>query len=122
MGGGIDQSVSPGMGGFLAFFLLACALWLLMRNMLKHMRNLNYREELEEKQARLARGEGDPAPGGTGEGADPAGAAGDSGAAGDAVAAPEGDEPGTARGADDGDDVQTRPSSLSAGYPREPRV
>ncbi|MDO5711475.1 MAG: hypothetical protein Q4P32_07030, partial [Micrococcales bacterium] len=50
--GNIDQSVSPGIGGFLAFFLLACALWLLMRNMLKHMRTLTYREELRERATR----------------------------------------------------------------------
>lgn len=53
----VDQSVSPGIGGFLAFFLLACALWLLMRNMLTHMRRVDFREEEEER--RRAREEGE---------------------------------------------------------------
>lgn len=103
MGGGIDQSVSPGMGGFLAFFLLACALWLLMRNMLKHMRGLSYREEREEKQERLVGGEGAASRTGDGEGVD---------------------EPATSGplGSQASDEVQTRPSSLSAGYPREPQA
>ena len=38
--GGANQAVSGGIGGFLAFFLLACALWLLMRNMNKRLRNI----------------------------------------------------------------------------------
>lgn len=50
--GGANQTVSGGIGGFLAFFLLACALWLLLRNMNGHLRNLRYREEAEE--SRLA--------------------------------------------------------------------
>lgn len=50
---GANQSISAGIGGFLAFFLLACALWLLMRNMNGRLRNLRYNEEAEE--ARLAR-------------------------------------------------------------------
>lgn len=97
MGGGIDQSVSPGMGGFLAFFLLACALWLLMRNMLKHMRAATYREDREEE--RLAR----------------------EAAAAQAAGSPSLDQGGAAR-EEVADDVQTRPSSLSAGYPREPQT
>lgn len=36
--GAVDQSISAGLGGFLTLFLLACALWLLGRSMLKHMR------------------------------------------------------------------------------------
>lgn len=47
--GGIDQSVSPGIGGFLAFFLLAIALWLLMRNMNSRLRNVRYLEEAEDE-------------------------------------------------------------------------
>lgn len=50
---GVNQSISAGIGGFLAFFLLASALWLLMRNMNTRLRNLKYNEEAEE--ARLAR-------------------------------------------------------------------
>lgn len=40
-----STAVSPGLGGFLAFFLLAIALWLLMRNMNARMRRMSYRAE-----------------------------------------------------------------------------
>ncbi|MDQ1537817.1 MAG: hypothetical protein QOE58_2210 [Actinomycetota bacterium] len=40
-------TVTAGLGGFLAFFLLAVALWLLMRNMNTRLRRMAYREELE---------------------------------------------------------------------------
>ena len=57
-----STSVSPGLGGFLAFFLLAIALWLLMRNMNKRVRRMTYREEQEAArraaEAASARGEG----------------------------------------------------------------
>jgi hypothetical protein len=58
-----STSVSPGLGGFLAFFLLAIALWLLMRNMNKRVRRMTYREEQEQAarraaEAASARGEG----------------------------------------------------------------
>ncbi|WP_116114594.1 hypothetical protein [Austwickia chelonae] len=43
---GANQAVSGGIGGFLAFFLLACALWLLMMNMNKRLQNVKYDEEL----------------------------------------------------------------------------
>lgn len=49
---GANQSISAGLGGFLAFFLLAIALWLLMRNMNARLRNVRFAEEAEE--ARLA--------------------------------------------------------------------
>jgi hypothetical protein len=39
--------VTAGLGGFLAFFLLAVALYLLMRNMNTRLRRLAYREEQE---------------------------------------------------------------------------
>ncbi len=42
-----NQAVSGGLGGFLAFFVLALALWLLVRNMNGRIRNMNYREEHE---------------------------------------------------------------------------
>ena len=45
--GNYNQSISAGLGGFLAAFLLGCALWLLMRNMNKHLRNVAYQEERE---------------------------------------------------------------------------
>jgi hypothetical protein len=37
--------VTAGLGGFLAFFLLALALYLLMRNMNARLRRMAYREE-----------------------------------------------------------------------------
>jgi len=39
--------VTAGLEGFLAFFLLAVALYLLMRNMNARMRRMAYREEQE---------------------------------------------------------------------------
>jgi hypothetical protein len=39
--------VTAGLGGFLAFFLLAVALYFLMRNMNTRLRKLAYREEQE---------------------------------------------------------------------------
>jgi hypothetical protein len=56
-----STSVSPGLGGFLAFFLLAIALWLLMRNMNKRVRRMTYREE-QEAAARAKRGEAPATP------------------------------------------------------------
>jgi hypothetical protein len=43
--------VTAGLGGFLAFFLLAVALYFLMRNMNMRLRRLSYREEQEAKAA-----------------------------------------------------------------------
>jgi len=42
-------AVTAGLGGFLAFFLLALALYFLMRNMNARMRRMAYREEQEAK-------------------------------------------------------------------------
>lgn len=106
--GGIDQSIGPGLGGFLAFFLLAMALWLLMRNMSKHLRNVAYMQEREDEQEGRGRAAGAAA--GSGQrrerdGADVDGA--------------DVDHANDDAGADDSDEVQTRPSSLAAGYPAE---
>ncbi len=46
--------VTAGLGGFLAFFLLAVALYFLMRNMNARMRRMAYREELEANAAKDA--------------------------------------------------------------------
>lgn len=49
--------VSPGILGFLAFFLLAVALYLLLRNMNGHLRRMGYRAaelEKQEQQEKLA--------------------------------------------------------------------
>jgi hypothetical protein len=43
--------VTAGLGGFLAFFLLAVALYFLMRNMNVRLRRMAYREEQEAKAA-----------------------------------------------------------------------
>ncbi|MBW3085644.1 hypothetical protein KEM60_01848 [Austwickia sp. TVS 96-490-7B] len=67
---GANQSVSGGIGGFLAFFLLACALWLLMRNMNKRLQNISYDEELRSQRPD---GQGRPA---SAAGGAPLGAAG----------------------------------------------
>lgn len=40
-------AVTAGLGGFLSFFLLALALYFLMRNMNARMRRMAYREEQE---------------------------------------------------------------------------
>ncbi len=44
-------AVTAGLGGFLSFFLLAVALYFLMRNMNARMRRMAYREEHEAKAA-----------------------------------------------------------------------
>ncbi|MEO6411017.1 MAG: hypothetical protein ABIO48_00395 [Pedococcus sp.] len=48
--------VSPGLWGFVAFFVLAIALYLLMRNMNARMRRMSYRSE---ELAREAQAEAD---------------------------------------------------------------
>jgi hypothetical protein len=52
-----STAVSPGIGAFLAFFALAVALWLLMRNMNARMRRMSYRaEEAQQRAEAEARG------------------------------------------------------------------
>ena len=51
-----STSIGPGLGAFIAFFLLAVVLWLLMRNMNGRMRRMAYKEqqrvaELEAREA-----------------------------------------------------------------------
>ena len=46
-----STAVSPGIGAFLAFFALAIALWLLMRNMNARMRRMSYRAEEAQQRA-----------------------------------------------------------------------
>ena len=52
--------VTAGLGGFLAFFLLAIALYLLMRNMNVRLRRMSYREEQEAKAAAEGTGPDQP--------------------------------------------------------------
>lgn len=76
----VSTNVTAGLGGFLAFFLLAVALWLLMRNMNARLRRMSFREEAEARAAQDARTGGAPAPRAGGTGEDAPGAADASGA------------------------------------------
>lgn len=79
-----STSVGPGIGAFVAFFVLAVALWLLMRNMNSRMRRMAYKEQqrVADIEARGAEREGlkqakpqepaDPRPQETDDSADPA--------------------------------------------------
>ena len=51
MNGAPSSLVSPGLWGFVAFFVLAIALYLLMRNMNARMRRMSYRAEELRKEA-----------------------------------------------------------------------
>jgi hypothetical protein len=46
--------VTAGLGGFLAFFLLAVALYFLMRNMNARLRRMAYRQEPEASSAEVS--------------------------------------------------------------------
>ena len=51
-----STSIGPGLGAFIAFFVLAVVLWLLMRNLNARMRRMAYKEqqrvaELEAREA-----------------------------------------------------------------------
>ena len=59
MNGAPSTLVSPGLWGFVAFFVLAVALYLLMRNMNARMRRMSYRAEELRKEAEAAQAEGD---------------------------------------------------------------
>ncbi|GAA1248390.1 hypothetical protein [Oryzihumus leptocrescens] len=58
----VSTNVTAGLGGFLAFFLLAVALWLLMRNMNARLRRMSFREEAEARAAQGGPAGGAPAP------------------------------------------------------------
>lgn len=51
MNGAPSAMVSPGLWGFLAFFVLALALYLLMRNMNARMRRMSYAAQEREREA-----------------------------------------------------------------------
>jgi hypothetical protein len=72
MNGGGNLPVGPGIWGFIAFFVLAVALWLLVRNMNSRLRRMAYtdreRAQAAEAKAREAEGAGGGAAGG-GDGA-----------------------------------------------------
>lgn len=58
----VSTNVTAGLGGFLAFFVLAVALWLLMRNMNARLRRMSFREEAEARAAQGGPAGGAPAP------------------------------------------------------------
>ena len=69
-----SSSIGPGLGAFIAFFVLAVVLWLLMRNMNGRMRRMAYKEqqrvadmEAEEAHREAAKGEKPTRPGSEGE-------------------------------------------------------
>ena len=88
MNGGGNLPVGPGIWGFIAFFVLAVALWLLVRNMNSRLRRMAYtdreRAQAAEAKAREAEGAGGGAAGG---------AAGADGAADLGQERGDGDEP-----------------------------
>ncbi|HEV7173140.1 hypothetical protein [Pedococcus sp.] len=62
MNGEPSTLVSPGIWGFIAFFVLAVALYLLMRNMNARMRRMSYRaEELQREAEDRSQGQGEAA-------------------------------------------------------------
>lgn len=62
MGSGGNLPVGPGLWGFIAAFVLALALWLLMRNMNSRMRRMAYRERQRLEQEQGEPGVTDDAP------------------------------------------------------------
>ena len=73
MNGAPSAMVSPGLWGFIAFFVLALALYLLMRNMNARMRRMSYRAEEREREAEQQAGPGRSTPDSTPEGPSVAG-------------------------------------------------
>lgn len=51
MNGAPSTTIGPGIWGFVAFFVLALALYLLMRNMNARMRRMSYRAEERQREA-----------------------------------------------------------------------
>ena len=50
MSGGGNLPVGPGIWGFIAFFVLAIALWFLVRNMNSRLRRMAYRDREQAEQ------------------------------------------------------------------------
>lgn len=69
MNGSDNLPVGPGILGFIAVFVLALALWLLMRNMNARMRRMAYRDR--DRSGDEARAERDAATSPAGSGAGP---------------------------------------------------
>ena len=91
MNGAPSSLVSPGLWGFVAFFVLAIALYLLMRNMNARMRRMSYRAEELRREAEA--GTDRKAPQGPSEADGPAAATPDEGTAAGGTAAGSTDTP-----------------------------
>ncbi|GAA6526277.1 hypothetical protein [Intrasporangium sp. DVR] len=63
MGDGGNLPIGPGVWGFLALFVLAIALWLLVRNMNSRLRRMAYREHERLEAQRSVEGDQGPDPG-----------------------------------------------------------
>jgi hypothetical protein len=75
MGGTENLPVGPGIAGFIAVFLLALALWFLLRNMNARLRRMAYRERdrVEHERQEQARPDGFTSSEGTDAPAEPHG-------------------------------------------------
>jgi len=67
MGTGDNLPIGPGVWGFIALFVLAIALWLLVRNMNSRLRRMAYREH---ERAEAERGAESATPDDEGESSD----------------------------------------------------
>jgi len=82
MSGGGNLPVGPGIWGFIAFFVLALALWFLVRNMNSRLRRMAYRDrDRAEEFAASADADGSKPARSAAEGPEAAGPAGDGRAA-----------------------------------------
>jgi hypothetical protein len=82
MSGGGNLPVGPGIWGFIAFFVLAIALWFLVRNMNNRLRRMAYRDrDRAEEFAASADADGSKPARSAAEGPEAAGPAGDGRAA-----------------------------------------
>lgn len=58
-----DGGFGPGIGAFAVFFLLAIALWLLMRNMNARLRRMSYADRRAQREGSAVAGAGEPSTG-----------------------------------------------------------
>jgi hypothetical protein len=70
MGGSGNLPVGPGIWGFIAFFVLAVALWFLVRNMNSRLRRMAYRDRDEADQLHTDEGSDEGSEEGSVEGPD----------------------------------------------------
>ena len=60
-----STSIGPGLGAFIAFFVLAVVLWLLMRNLNARMRRMAYKEQQRVAELEVREAEREAATGAT---------------------------------------------------------